>query len=154
MFKSYNIKSAYVPSYSELKVENFWKMIKSTPYYLEYFPDYKPSKLFPREFLFNLLLTIDPELVENKIMECHNDRKVVIKLEDSGFIEIMPDLYEEIFNSAYRPSKSKYSNVTIESRGRAVFLMKKEANLEYKKERRVTKNIFEVEGDSEEKKMD
>ena len=153
MFKSYDIKSVYVPNYPELKVENFRKMIKSTPYYSEYFSDYKPSKLPPREYLFNLLHTIDPEFVENKIMECHNDRKIVMKLEESGFIEIMPDLYEEIINSAFRSSKSKYSNITIESRGRAVFLMKKGANLEFKRERRVIKNIFEAEGDSEEKKM-
>ena len=129
-------------------------MIKSTSYYLEYFPDYKPSKLPPREHLPNLLHTINPELVENKIMECHNYRKVVMKLEDSGFIEIMQYLYEEIVNSAYRSSKSKYSNITIESKGRAVFLLKKGANLEFKKERRIIKNIFEAEGDSKENKME
>ena len=87
-------------------------------------------------------------------MECHNDRKVVMKLEDCGFIEIMPDLYEEIINSAYRSSKSKYSNIKIESRGRTVFLMKKGTNLEFKRKRRVIKNIFEAEGDSEENKIE
>ena len=107
MFRSYSIKSVYVPSYPELRVESFWKVIKSTPRYIEYFPDYKPSKLPPREYLFNLLNTIDPDLIEDKIMECHNDRKVGVKLEDSNFIEIVPDLYEEIINSTYRSSKPK-----------------------------------------------
>ena len=74
---------------------------------LNIFPIISQVKLPPRKYLFNLLHTIDPDLVEDKIMKCHNDRKVGMKLEDSNFIEIVPDLYEEIINSTYRSSKPK-----------------------------------------------
>ena len=106
MFRSFNIKSVNVPSYPELKVESFWKIIKSTPHYIEYFPDYKQSKQPPREYKFNLLHTIDPELVEDKIMECHRNRKIQENSKDGDLIEIMPDLLEEIMNSNYHSSKA------------------------------------------------
>ena len=153
MFRSYDIKKVNVTSYPELKVESFWKKIKSTPHYLEYFPDYKPSKYPPRDYLFNLLHTIDPDLVESKIMESHNSRKIMPKLAGDEYIEITSSLLQEIFDTSYRSSNYIHLNFLLESRGRAVFLMKKGAKLEFKRNKKANKDIFEEDKNNNEDRM-
>ena len=82
-------------------------MINLSPRYFKYFQDYTFSKLSLREYLFNLLKTNDPDLVENKIMECNDEWKIIMKSEDSNYYEIISVFYEEIFNLTYRSSKYK-----------------------------------------------
>ena len=142
MFRSYDIKKVNVPSNPELKVENFWKKIKSTPHYLEYIPDYKPSKYPPRDYLFNLLHTIDPDLVDSKITKSHNSRKNNAKTSRDEYIEITSSLLQEILDTSYSSSNYIHLNFHLESRGRAVLLMKKGAKLEFKRNKKANKDTF------------
>ena len=105
MLRVYNIKKVNVPSYPELKVDSFWNKIKSNPEYLSFFPDYKPKKLPPRDYMFNLLHTIDSDLIESKILESHERRKVKPKLDGDEYIEVVPELLKEILDVTYYTSK-------------------------------------------------
>ena len=94
MIEATAIQSVNVPKYPELKVSSFWKKIHFNPYYSSYFPDYKEGKLIKRDYLFNLLHTIDPELIEDKIMEFHRARRLYESKERGGVIEIKHDLLQ------------------------------------------------------------
>lgn len=105
MMKATAIQSVNVPKYPELKVSSFWKKVQSVSEYRSYFPDYKEGKLPQRDYLFNLLHTIDPELVENAIMECHIARRLDDNKEQNGVMEIKNGLLQEIDDSYYYSSR-------------------------------------------------
>ena len=105
MFSSYEIKGVNVPKYPELKVETFWKIIKENPIYLSYFPDYNEGKLPQRQYMFDLLHTIDESFVENLIQDCHMNRRIKPNFDINECVEIRPDLMEEIMNSYHYSSK-------------------------------------------------
>ena len=154
MIKATAIQSVNVPKYPELKVSSFWKKIQSSPYYSSYFPDYKEGKLPQRDYLFNLLHTIDPELIEDKIMECHRARRLDENKEQDGVIEIKHDLLREIDDSYYFSSKVLLVWSYIESKGRAIYLLKNSADLTFNRKKRVVMDIFvhDIEGEDEEEK--
>ena len=116
-----------VPRYPKLKVESYWKIIKSTPHYIEYFPDYKQSKQSLREYLFNLLHTVNPQLVEDKTMECHRYRKIQENSKDGDLIEIMLYILEEIMNSNYHSSKAHLFKLMLTKRGEQCSRWRKKA---------------------------
>ena len=89
MFRSYEIKGVNVPKYPELKVDTFWKIIKENPIYLSYFPDYKERKLPQRQYMFDLLYTIDESFVENFIQDCHMNRRIKPNFDINECVEIM-----------------------------------------------------------------
>ena len=76
-------------------------------------------------------------------MESHNSRQVKPKLDGDEYIEITSSLFQEILDTSYRSSNCMHLNFRVESRGRTVFLMKKGAKLEFKRNKKATKNIFE-----------
>ena len=98
------MKHVNFPKHPELKVKRFWKHIQKTPKYLEYFPDYKDSQLAERVLMFNLLYTIDPDLVVNKVIESNNERKLITKEIEREYIKIKSNLLEEIKDLDLLPS--------------------------------------------------
>lgn len=105
MIKAKNIDQINVPSYPELNVKAFWRKIKSTTRYMKYFPDYKEGKLPERAYMFNVLNTIDPELVNEKIQLAEADKDVGKKLIEDEVIEVREDLLKEIESTSFMSSK-------------------------------------------------
>ena len=88
-----------------LYIKSFWKHIKKTPRFLEYFPDYKYSQL-PERFYVNMLFTIDPDFVTEKVIESNTQRKSITKEDEGEYIIIKKELLQEIQDLGLLPSKS------------------------------------------------
>ena len=99
------VKSVTVPRYPELNVKSFWSHIKKTPKYLVYFPDYKPSQLPERDFMFEILLTIDEQFVVSKVKQTILGKLTRNRHGDDEKILITKELLEEIKNVEYYSSK-------------------------------------------------
>ena len=99
------IKQVNVPRLPELNVKSFWKHIKKTPRYLEYFPDYKDSQLPDRVSMFNMLYTIDPDFIKQKVIESNDLRKSIAKEDEGEYITIKKELLQEIQDLGLLPSR-------------------------------------------------
>ena len=101
MLRSFEIKRVNIPKYPELKIETFWKIIKENSISRSYFPDYKEIKLLPRRYMFKLLHKIDESFVESLIQDCHMNKRIQPNFDFNEYIEIRPDLMEEIMDCYY-----------------------------------------------------
>lgn len=104
-FKTYQIKSLPVPRYPELKVDNCWKWVESNPFVIKYFPDYTGSTRPERKFMYDVVYTLSPNLLFEKVQEAHSKRRVKEQLGEEELIEIKGNLLKEIKDSIYQSSK-------------------------------------------------
>ena len=86
-------------------------------------------------------------------MEIPNSRKIKPKLALDEYIEITSTPLQEILGTSYRSSNYIHLKFNLESRGRAVFLMKKGAKLEFKRNKKANKDIFEEDKNKYEDRM-
>ena len=75
-------------------------------------------------------------------MECHRARRLDDSKEQEGIIEITRDLLQEFDDSDYFSSKTLFARTCIESKGRAIYLLKNNSNLAFSRKKRVTIDIF------------
>ena len=106
MIKMSDLKQINVPRYSELNIKSFWKQITKSVPKLRYFPDYKASQIPDRIYLFNILYTIDPHFVLDKIIQVQKTKVVENKEEKDEVIIIKKDLLKQISDSNYFSSKN------------------------------------------------
>ena len=87
-------------------------------------------------------------------MECHRARRLDENKEQDGVIEIKHDLLREIDDSYYFSSKVLLVWSYIESKGRAIYLLKNSTDLTFNRKKRVVMDIFahDIEGEDEEEK--
>ena len=87
-------------------------------------------------------------------MECHRARRLDENKEQDGVIEIKHDLLREIDDSYYFSSKVLLVWSYIESKGRAIYLLKNSADLTFNRKKGVVMDIFahDIEGEDEEEK--
>ena len=75
-------------------------------------------------------------------MECHRARRLDNSKEQEGIIEITRDLLQEFDDSDYFSSKTLFTRTCIESKGRAIYLLKNNSNLAFSRKKRVAIDIF------------
>ena len=87
-------------------------------------------------------------------MECHRARRLDENKEQDGVIEIKHDLLREIDDSYYFSSKVLLVWSYIESKGRAIYLLKNSTDLTFNRKKRDVMDIFahDIEGEDEEEK--
>ena len=105
MLRNAAVRTVKVPRFPELNVKDFWKEVKTRPYLLQYFPEYKESQLPEREYFFNLLFSLDDDFVIDKIREAENLRKSGGGPDEDSLIFIKKDLLKEIIELVVHPSK-------------------------------------------------
>ena len=86
VLKITKIRQLNIPRHTELSIKSFWKHIKKTPLYLQYFQDSKDSQLRKRTFMFNLLYTIDSSFVKDKVIMSNEYRKSVMKMDEVSIL--------------------------------------------------------------------
>ena len=129
-------KHINVPKYPELNVHTFYEYVKKKPELSIYFPDYKKSQKPERQFLFNIIGNADPNFLNAKIDEAHKKRMSGEVAEDSEKIEIRADILEELMKTNYESSKFHWHIYSIESKGRAIYLLKKSSKLDFASRKR------------------
>ena len=81
---------------SELSVKSIWKLVKDIPDYNIYFPDYQNGELPERQYMFDILYTINPNAVVEIIQEARKNRGLVDEKDTQQLIEISPEYWSEI----------------------------------------------------------
>ena len=95
MYKAFEVRQAYVPSFEELSFKIFWKIVCSNPKLKEYFPDNGNLVLPEWKYLLDLIFTIEPDIIVDMINEAHRIRKIGIKPEEGQIVEIKKDLIKK-----------------------------------------------------------
>jgi len=73
---------------------------------IDYFPHYDDSYVPPWDFFWSILQTLKPSYYIKIMDGCYAKRfKVGEEVNEMEMIEIRPELYDEIMNSAYFGSK-------------------------------------------------
>ena len=67
-----------VPRYKEIKAKTIWEQAKTKPNILKYFPDFKENKLPQKQYLFNVINTVEPNSMYNYIKKIKKEREAVL----------------------------------------------------------------------------
>lgn len=89
-------RAVVVPRYKELGLKSVWSYIKSIPEYAVYFPNLGSNELPQRDFMWNVLATVNPESTEKLIQDARNKRAVESDEDKNNLVHIAPDLMAEI----------------------------------------------------------
>ena len=85
-----------IPEYSELGAKNVWPLVKQNQELLCYFPDYKPSQLPEKEYMYAILSTLMPEAVRKLVAESLKKRSPASQDDKDGLVEMIPELQQQI----------------------------------------------------------
>ena len=70
-----DVKLVNVPAFDELSVKNLWPHCQTIPDIMKYFPDKLPKGRLPcREYMFNILNTLNPQYVSELIQHANKAR--------------------------------------------------------------------------------
>ena len=94
-----------IPDYPELAVKHVWPLVKGNQDLIKYFPDYKPSQLPEKEFIYAVLSTLKPNAVRELIASCIVKRAPTSQDGKAGLIEMTSELKESIMNLYSMKSK-------------------------------------------------
>jgi len=106
--KGTQVAQVNVPKFLEISLELIYKEALSLfPDLIDYFPHYDDSYVPPWNFFWSILQTLKPQYYKKVMDACYEKRfKVGEEMNEMEMIEIRPDVYNEIMNSAYFGSKS------------------------------------------------
>ena len=117
-----------IPDYPELAVKHVWPLVTGNQDLIKYFPDYKPSQLPEKEFMYAVLSTLKPNAVRELIASCIVKRAPTSQDDKAGLIEVTSELKESITNLySIKRMKMPYIdfNFCLATKGRANYLLKK-----------------------------
>ena len=78
LFKLDEVRRISVPLYDELSVANIWPMMKAEKKFMIYFPTKMAKNRLPyREYMFNILNTIQPAYLQTLIKHANDQRNSV-----------------------------------------------------------------------------
>lgn len=107
-----------VPRYPELSVDKIWSFIKGMDKFSRHFPNYSSNQLPHRDYMWNVLYTVDPETVADLIRDARSQRSIANDTPYEELVEIDQDYYDilkglkiqKVVNRSmikYRPIKAK-----------------------------------------------
>ena len=125
-----------VPKYPELGVNKIWNYVRELPELMQYFPDYDGKSLPERQYMWDILYTLKPDIVADLIKEARRNRGLEKNDDHDQMIEIAPDFWDEISTLVNVKGRIliTLSYWSIDSRGRAPYLLKKIAKPRKKRE--------------------
>ena len=85
-----------VPRYKEINTKTIWEQAKTKPNILTYFPDFNQNRLPQKQYLFNVINTVEPNSMYNYIKKIKKDREAV-QIEEAPII--MTNEYQGFFNT-------------------------------------------------------
>ena len=91
-----------VPRYKEINTKTIWQQAKTKPNILKYFPDFKENKLPQKQYLFNVINTVEPNSMYNYIKKIKKKREAVM-IEEAPIV--LTNEYQQFFNTFESISK-------------------------------------------------
>ena len=121
------MNNVVVPKYPELGVNKIWNYVRELPELMQYFPDYDGKSLPERQYMWDILYTLKPDIVADLIKEARRNRGLEKNDDHDQMIEIAPDFWDEISTLVNVKGRIliTLSYWSIDSRGRAPYLLKK-----------------------------
>ena len=94
---------------------------------MQYFPDYDGKSLPERQYMWDILYTLKPDIVADLIKKARRNRGLEKNDDHDQMIEIAPDFWDEISTLVNVKGRIliTLSYWSIDSRGRAPYLLKK-----------------------------
>ena len=110
-----------VPRYSELNVEAIWGIVKEKQNIARCLPDYTKSQLPERNYLLNIIATVDEDFLMKIVNHAHKLRLPKTSTNDNDKIQIRNDILEEINDSSLISSKHIISKSFRKQRKSSIF---------------------------------
>ena len=74
-----------VPRYKEINCKTIWEKAKTNDQIIKYFPDFNQNRLPQKQYLFNVINTVQPHTMYNYIKKIKKDREEV-EIEEAPII--------------------------------------------------------------------
>ena len=71
--------------------ENIWRMVKNIPEYNLYFPDYLKGELHERQYMLDILYSINSNAILELVKEARRKRGLAEEKDTQQLIDITPD---------------------------------------------------------------
>ena len=76
VFRWHEINYINIPKYPELVVSKIWNYAKQIPEISIYFPDYNKNELPERQYMFDILYTLKPEVIADMIQNARKKEEL------------------------------------------------------------------------------
>ena len=86
--KNKQVINFQIPNYPELAVNNVWLLIENSSNLIMYFPDFKPSQLPEKEFMYGVLSTLKPNEVRELVDKSLKNRAPKTQDDKDGLVEL------------------------------------------------------------------
>lgn len=115
-----------VPHYEELSVKNILAQFKNDQGFLSFFPDSNNGQKLPdRTYFSTILNTMKPEYLKEVLLHAQQQRNELgLEKSNKEVILITEDWYQELLGHPFISSNVGELNISLESKGRTIHLLK------------------------------
>ena len=84
-----------LPKLSQLQIKKIWPAVLQDRELLAYMPDVDAERLPPRNFFFQILSTVRPDMFNKLLSETESERKKK-KVERNEIVKVLPEIWKEL----------------------------------------------------------